>query len=227
MLVVSGDLTPVFYLTDDVPNTQTTGNRRFFTNILDAGEQVVVLATSNNTSASEELHMFYEALPGVHATLVSGEIGPGDLATTDLLVAPAPDDPFTAAEISAIGQLLDRGGNVFVAGEASQIHFGITANSAVNGMLASLGIGSVLVDQSLDVGSRVAHGSQIVPNRFTSGAETLNYGFTSVVAGGTPLFLTESGHVFMSYIVPEPSSLRWSVLAAAFLTVFHSIRRLA
>src|SRR5262245_51833007 len=108
LLVVSGDDTPVFYLTDSFPDPARPGNQRFFLNVLGNGERVVVVASTNGDGDSET-HEFYNGVPGVTSTLLGGEVTPEALASVDLLVVIFPDRVFAASEVYVMGQFLVAG----------------------------------------------------------------------------------------------------------------------
>jgi hypothetical protein len=54
------------------------------------------------------------------------------------------------------------------------VSFGPTINSFINNLLTSLGSTMPLVDATLDIGSQVAPGAQIVSDALTSGASGYN-----------------------------------------------------
>lgn len=206
-VIVSGDVTPIFYLTDTPPNTANPGNRQFFTNILGGGTSVRVRTTTFNNFASPEANEFYNGLPGVSSSLFTGEITAAQLAGADLLVLPFHNAAFTASEVAAIEAFLLGGGNLFVTGEASVIANGNTSNGFVNGLLTQLGLPLNLVDSTFDTGSQVATGGQIVADPLTAGVTQFAYGGTAEVQGGRPLFRTLTGEAFFAAaVIPEPAS---------------------
>jgi hypothetical protein len=204
-ILLSGDITPTFSLTNTIPNAAAAGNQQFFTNILGSGTDVVVLDNSNNAFASSETDEFYDGLSGVTSTLVSGELTAGNLAGVDLLLIPAPDGTFSASEVMAISGLVNAGGSLFLMGDSSVIPFGPAVNAIINDLLADLGAGFSLDNTALDGGPQVASGAQIVPSPFTAGVSELNYGAASSLTGGNPLFLATTGEPFVAF-VPEPST---------------------
>jgi hypothetical protein len=204
-VIVSGDVTPIFYLTDTPPNNSTPGNRQFFTNILDGGTSVRVRTTTFNNFAAPEANEFYNSLPGVSSSLFTGEVTPAQLAGADLLVMPFLNAELTTAETTAVAAFLNGGGDLFVTGEASVIANGNLGNSFVNALLADLGIAMNLVNSTFDTGSQVATGSQIVAHPLTAGVTAFSYGGTASVEGGQPLFRTIDLTPFISVgQIPEP-----------------------
>lgn len=157
-IIVAGDITQHFHLTDGLPNPATAGNQQFFQNMLGSGTSVGVLGTTTNTSIAPETNDFYNGLGGVSSTILTGTLTGGDLAGLDMLLLPAPDDNFLVSELTAIVDFVNGGGTLYVAGEAV---FGAAVNSRVNAVLAALG-SSMSVDNSvLDIGPQVASGAQI------------------------------------------------------------------
>jgi len=234
LILVSGDITPLFSLTDTSPDTATPGNRQFFTNVLGAGDRVAVLDTPNNAAAGPEADEFYDSLPGVTSTLLSGSIDASSLTDVDLLLLPAPDDLFDASEITAMQSFVTDGGSLFFLGEALGIPFGASTNAFINAALAALGSSMEIINVSLDVGSRAATGAQIAPDLLTTGVSAFDYGFTAEVRSGTPLFFSVDEVAFLSYegslappstpsAVPEPSSL--SLFGAALWGFGALVRR--
>jgi hypothetical protein len=65
LLILSGDTTPVFSLTNTAPNAQVPGNRNFFVNILRGDTQVAVLESGPNLFDHTELDEYYNSLAGV------------------------------------------------------------------------------------------------------------------------------------------------------------------
>lgn len=70
-VIVSGDVSPAFGLTEDYPSyTNPSDNRTFFKNILADGDSVAIIASNNNSEFTEQLRKFYSQLPGVSANIV-------------------------------------------------------------------------------------------------------------------------------------------------------------
>ena len=213
LIVVSGDVTPSFYLTDTPPDPAVAGNQQFFANVLGGGTRVGVLTTTN-LDAELEIDEFYNSLAGVTSNLISGALTSAVLADLDLLHIPFPDSAFTSGEVDAIEGFLNAGGSLFIAGEGSGIDGGVASNAVINGLLSALGSGLSISNAFLDIGVQTAMGSQILPDPLTAGVTSYNYGATSIVNGGSPLFLTSNESPFVAFEeramvtpIPEPSAL--------------------
>ena len=230
LIVVSGDDTPAFRLTDDFPDSATPGNQRFFSNVLGTGKQVAVLNESYSDFAPGEVNTYYDSLSGVSSSLLTGSITPASLSGVDLLVVAFPKKSFSASEIQAVSGFLGRGGSLFLLGEAQVITNGTTANANINNLLAGLGSGLSIVNATYDIGTQVATGAQIANDPLTSGVAAFNYGATASVDGGTRLFSTSGGQTFVTYertvsAVPEPSSTAAFVGGTLSLLVARRFRR--
>lgn len=209
-IVVSGDMTPVFALTNTTPNLAVAGNGSFFSNLLGSGDGVAIMSTGNNAFAPTELDEFYSALPGVSANILSSTITATTLAGVDLFVAPSPSRAFTSAEIATLSAFLQTGGTLFVMGEAQGIPFGASTNVILNNLLTGLGSSMSLLTSDLDFGAQTAVGSQIAADPYTAGVTSFAYGFASTVVGGTALFRSTGGVTFTAYsasVVPEPATM--------------------
>lgn len=187
-----------------------TGNQQFFTNILGVGTNVAILDTSAPFLAQSEtvLDTFYSGLGGVSTSIISGSVTAADLLAVDLFIAPAPDDAFSVAELSALGDFLAGGGTLFLLGENNNADF-ITANAAINDALLALGSSMSLTPDLFDAGF---HQANIATDPFTTGVTTFSYAAPSQVAGGTQLFFGSAEQPFLAYediysSVPEPASL--------------------
>lgn len=214
-LIVAGDSTPVFYLTNALPNAASPGNQRFFTNILGSGDQVAILRTTINPGTENEIDALYDSLPGVTATVLSGTLSSAALQNVDLLVVPLPDHTFATAEIAAIEALLAGGGALFLMGETGTPPTLLASNAALNDLLSALGSGLALVNNSLDPGNQVETGGRIAAHALTAGVTSYSYGSTSAITGGDPLFFASNGAPMVAFenltppgaAVPEPATL--------------------
>lgn len=221
LIVVSGDVTPSFYLTDSPPDTAIAGNGQFFQNVLGAGSSVAVLDTVD-TGADNEIDEFFDSLAGVTSNLFSGAVTPTILAGADLLMLPSPSDDFTAAELTAILDFFTGGGSVFLLAEPV-LNPGPQAR--VNSVLTALGSSMSVDGSQIDSGAQVASGAQILGNALTAGVTSFGYGATSVVSGGTALILSSDATgnqtfvAFEGQAVPEPQPLALVLAGLAFATV--------
>lgn len=221
--VLSGDATPAFSLGTFDPARTNPGNQQFFANVLGAGTQVAMLATSLNTFDETLITDYYETLPGVGTTIVPDEINAATLAGVDLLILPAPENAFTGAEIQTIGLFLADDGVVLALGDSvTAARFG---NGPINELLMTLASSMQINGDNLDIGSQTATGSQVLNHPLTAGVNSLDYGATASVTGGTPLFLANNGSPFVAveFVVPEPASL--GLLVCASLTFLTQVGR--
>ncbi len=209
LIVATGDTTPVFSLTDTAPNPATVGNQRFFSNVLGSGTSVLVQATPTNPFPGLEINEFYNTRDGVTSTLLAAEarVTPAALAGKNLFLAPNPD-AFTAAEIVAIDAFVGSGGSLYIMGDGTLPS--LSAN--INALLAGIGSGLSLGSTDFDDGDHTASGSEIVGDALTSGVVSFAYGATVLVAGGSPLFLTNGLQPFAAAevtaaTVPEPATV--------------------
>lgn len=204
-VILLGDTTPAFYLTASSPvSTPSAGNQRFFQNLLGGGLEVVVL-DSAFTASDTEIDEFYDGLGGVTSTRVTGALTPDDLSGANLLLAPLPDDAFSAAEVATISAFLGSGGSLLLMGEAQAAAEVIAANLSVNSLLQALAIPLSLDRNFLDAGHLVAMGAAIDPSSLTAGVDEFDYGGVSAVSGGSPLFRARTGAPFAA-LVPEPGT---------------------
>ena len=220
--VVSGDI-QIARATDaaGLPSTVDPGNQRFFQNVLGGGTRVVVEASqggqANDVDAA--LLAFYNALPGVSATEVTGPLTAADLAGGSLFLDAVPDAALGAPEVAALRGFSQAGGTVFLLGDNAANFAAQDAN--INASLAALGSGLQIVPADLDDGFHTVGGAQIAADPLTAGVTSVTYGGVSAVSGGTPLFLTSGGQPFVAAegfaAVPEPSPL--ALLALGLLPV--------
>jgi hypothetical protein len=209
IIVAAGDATPVFSLTDTVPNPATAGNQQFFSNVLGSGTSVLVQAASSLSFAGPEINEFYNTLAGVTSTLLAAEatVTGADLAGKNLFLAPNPD-AFTTAEIAALGAFVGSGGSLYVMGDGTLPSLSADINALLAGIGSNLSLGST----DFDEGDQTASGPEIVANALTSGVLSFNYGATVLVSGGSPLFLTNGLQPFVAVedaatTVPEPATV--------------------
>jgi hypothetical protein len=217
VVVLSGDSTPAFELFNSPNGTAVPGNIRFFSNVLGLGTNALVLNSSNNGSAAN-INQFYSSLPGKTCTLMTGTIGPQQLAGVQLLVLAVPDRSFTSSEAAAIKSFYAGGGSIFLLGEATaeSIPFGPATDASINALLAQMSVPLSLGITLIDPGLNDATGSQIISDPLTAGVTLFRYGATTNVNGGKSLFLA-SGNTPMVTYVPEPALL-YGLLLVTTLT---------
>jgi hypothetical protein len=183
-------------------------------------------STSGASSANVadlDISTFYNTIPGVSSTLVSGTVTSETLLGVDLFVSLLPDDPFSASEITALRDFLSASGTVFFLGENNHSFF-TNPNDIINSVLTDLGSGMAIVPDAFDSYAE-ALGSQIATDPFTAGVGSFHYSVTSEVSGGTGLFFGSGQQPFISYgiAVPEPSALLMFIIS--FLGLGSRCRR--
>jgi hypothetical protein len=212
------------------------GNKQFFLNILQGSNTVAVVRQEVDLSlwnpqdadqarqdafclldeeyAVQTIDAFYSTIAGVTSSIVSDVTAPA-LNDVGLLVVPLPGNAFSAEELAVLNSYITGGGSIFFLGDGYNHP---EQNANINQAL--LGIGSTLYiseDFIFDIcidAPIYATGTQILPNNFTQGVQSLYYGVVSEVKGGdgrvAPLFLTQEGGgvPFIAYekslSVPEP-----------------------
>lgn len=223
-LVVGGDITWLFTLTDDAPNAADPGDGTFLTNILGAGTEARVLLTSVNPGTQTEPISFLTSLPGVNASYFNGPVTDAKLAGVDLFLVPLLDHTADASEVSAISSFLAAGGTLLLMSDTNSVPVLTQSVADTNALLAALGSTISITGAVLDIGSQTATGSAIAVTPLTAGVTSFTYGSTSIVTGGTPLLYTKNGSTMMAYdglsAVPEPATLTLcgAGLAALLLT---------
>ena len=215
-----------------------TGNQRFFTNILQGGTRVVVdgdissLARSSSSGKNfdGDINSFYNSLPGVTSSIVTGTITPSDISGANLFVSLVPARSFTTVELQSLSNFLESGNSLLFLGENSNFS---SENSIINNELNALGSNLRIVNDLFDSGFNTAVGSQIASNSFTTGVTTFTYAApsrVSVVTGGTNLFFGLNGEAFVAYeanktAIPEPSSTPGILAFGAVLGAGVALKR--
>jgi|ERR1035438_2497462 hypothetical protein len=208
-------------------------NGLFFSNLLGGGTSVALRTTTNGDTGSEipsqnAILNYYGGLSGVTVNSFGAPVSPALLSGVNLFIAFLPDVDFTAGETSAIAAFLNGGGTILLTGEWRS--FDAAADAHVNSLLSALGSPLAIAPDDLDLGFRVASGSQIAADPLTAGVSHFTYAATSGVTGGTPLFFTTGGTPFMEYAstsntsTPEPSTLLLVVGAGLGLSLFRRCR---
>lgn len=211
-IFVSGDSNIANYLTGSVFGSVVAGNQTLFQNLLQGGTAVGVLESTSGASSANvadvDISNFYNTVPQVSSTLISGAVTHQTLLGVDLFVSLLPDDPFGESEITVLRDFLADSGSVFFLGENSHSLFS-DANDNINAALMDLGSGMAIVPDTFDSYAE-AVGSQIATDPFTSGVGSFHYSVASQITGGTPLFFGSGQQPFLAYAiatVPEPSTL--------------------
>lgn len=218
LLMVSGDTNVIDALDGSQGIPIDAGNQRFFRNVLQGGSSVVVLENNRiGWDPVDSVNDFYNTISGVTSNIFDGMFTSDDLIGVDLFIAPLPNDSFTSAEISALGNYLTGGGSVFFLGENSNY---VSQNQSINDALAALGSSLTLVPDMVaptPPSPSVAVGSQIVSDPFTVGVSTFSHLTSSQVTGGTTLFYGNLDDELLPFVayeenvgpapVPEPATV--------------------
>lgn len=211
-LIVSGDATP-FFNADAIGDANSDGGRQLLTNILGSSTEVRLNTDSVIGNIRDDIRNFYNTLTGVTATNLD-IIESDSLLGVDLFVIVTPASEYSDQEADAIGDFLDSGGTLLLAGDPAGT---IAPNVGfVNELLSDLGVAISLIDQSLEVGSQTATGAQLANNPLTAGIVSLSYGAAAPVVGGTALINLQDGRPFMA-VLGEETMPEVPIPAAAFL----------
>jgi len=142
---------------------------------------VVSIANASNVGVWGErydisiINGFYNSLPGVSSTVLSGTLDTVDLTGIKLLWAVQPADSYTAAEINTMSTFLANGGRIAFMGEHGQ--YAPNENARITAAIADLG-GHISINTDYpDPGfhdATVANG-QILSHSLTQGVNTYNY----------------------------------------------------
>jgi hypothetical protein len=206
-LFVSGDYNIVDVIADSAPNQQ------FFRNIVD-GKTVVVQESTAYSFKGVDLVNFYNGA-GFSASLLgtAASVSAINLAGVDLFIGFAPDDAYTADEVTAMRDFLDGGGNILFTGDNDYF---TQLNADINAALVGLGSGLAIVPDSLGPGFNDA--TLQGPSRYLDGTACFQFASVSRVTGGLGLFGTNDDNITFLAVegatVPEPAS--WAMLIAGF-----------
>lgn len=219
VIVASGDVTPVFSLTNMYPDVAASGNQKIFSNVLGGGNQVTVFSNSFSEYAPTEINYYYNSLADVSSVEVTA-VTASALTNIDLLLIPFPNRYFETSEKLAIGHFIQGRGSLFVMGEGVLTNEALATNAIINDLLTALNIPMMIITDYLDIGyQNTSAGS----HPLTTGIDSYKYGATSRVSGGTGLFFTHSGEAFVSMIIPEPATL--SLLALGVMLAGRKRRK--
>lgn len=196
-IILSGDVNIANPINGSNGFAVNAGNAQFFTNVLQGGTSVVVLASSETgspslVSAGSAIDSHYDSLAGVSSSLVSSTtaITSSLLSGVKLLVAILPE-AFTSSEIAVLQAFLSGGGNIFFMGDNSTR----PGNSAINSALAALGSGMSLNQNVVGSGTN----SALISNHsLTNAVVNLTYATASQVTGGTVLFSTQTAEAIIA-----------------------------
>ncbi len=194
--VLSGDVNIGNGLDNSFTNVIDPGNQRFFQNILGSGTKVVQQNGYNlgSTDAAETaINNFYNGLPGVTASQVSGPITTATLAGADLFIDVLPTLGLTTSEVSALHDFSASGGTIFFLGDNSVDPTVLGSDGFINSDLTALNSSLHLVPDAIDSDFHTISGSNIAANPLTAGVSSFKYAATSQVTGGTSLFFTQTG----------------------------------
>jgi hypothetical protein len=154
---------------------------------------------------------FYSTVSGVTATLSGASVDAGLLSGVDLLFlnmgccAPAPTNPYSAAEIAAMATFLNSGGNIGILAEPCC--FDATKGAYINAMLTALGSTLQVVDWSGTAGVATSGPSPLAAGVVGYTPNTFAY-----FSGGTVVESIDGRAMVMAQdvgatAVPEPASL--------------------
>ena len=220
IILVSGDSNIANALTGAFGG-ELVGNKTFFRNVLQGGTTVRVLQSTSIGSvgvSDTDIVTFYNTVPGVTSSLITGTVTPATLAGANLFVSAVPDDAFAASEVAALSGFVSGGGTIFFLGENSDPAFAV-ANASINSALASLGSRMSIVPELFGQGFNDATGSQIAADPFTAGVTSFRFAAPSRVSGGTNLLFGAEQQPFITYetVIPEPTTVALLAIGLAGL----------
>lgn len=223
-LFVSGDSNIMdFDQFSPVPN----GNSNFLLNISGAN---VLLQNSTRVFLDYQMSLISDFFTsaGIANSLVAADamLTAADFSGRSLFIGYAPDDSYSAEEITAMASFLGAGGNVLLTGENIAIS---GVNDILNAALADLGSDMRIIPRSLDSGYNAA--TILTMNSATIGTDGFLFARTSEVTAGTALFGTLNATPFLAVegldpvgpAIPEPAT--WAMLIVGFGIVGLAARR--
>jgi hypothetical protein len=231
LLVVSGDENITNALVGNAVPVNP-GNQQFFLNVLGSGHTVLVHGTDPGgvDTPNASTNAFYNSIPGVNSSILSGAVTPAALAGVNLFVSAIPSFAYSPNEVAALSAFSAAGGTIFLMGDHAG--FAPAQDANLNALLLGLGSSLHIVPDILDTGFHTATGSQIATDPLTSGVSSFSYAAVSQVTGGTPLFFTTGGQTFIARegepptaAVPEPSTVALLGVGVAGLVAYTWRRR--
>lgn len=115
MVLVAGDANIVNALDGTFGSPVDLGNQQFFTNLVQAGDEVVIQAPVDfpQTPLANTLQNFFVNEVGIDASIWTSSLGSADLDETDLLISVLPRSAFGPSDVTAARDLLNAGGSIF------------------------------------------------------------------------------------------------------------------
>jgi hypothetical protein len=200
-IIASGD--------SNIAESVTGGNATFFDNVLGAGKSVLIQELDPGTAGfGANLASFYNGLGGGVTATQTTSTSLASLSGVNLFITMLPQSSYSASELSAMTSLLNTGGTIFFIGESTGYGPGNVTDPIITSTLAALGSTMTMAGND---GTVYPVAAGVVANPLTAGVASFTYGFTSLVSGGTPLFLAQDGNPFIevqstSASTPEPVS---------------------
>jgi hypothetical protein len=194
LVIASGDATPM-------ATASSPDNSVFFATVLGNGTSVIVHEAPNDFLGGK-LDEYYDSLPGVTSTYVSGgEITASLLGGVDLVVSSLAQGALSASELVVLSNFVAAGGTLMLMGEY------ILPFDSINAALTALGSTMELYGSPDETAG--TYSALVRADPLTAGVSTFRYGYGYGVSGGTPLFAeATTERVFMAYeSVPEPATL--------------------
>lgn len=207
--------------------TEVAANQRFLRNI--AGSNVLIQSSATYaTPVGAGIGTYLTSQGITNSVLASGALlTAADFTGRSLFIGFLPSNGYTSSELTALSTFLTGGGDVILTGENSASIF-TASNSAINSALQSLGSSMRIGADSGQGGYQTA--TILTANAASAGTTGLQYAAPSLVTGGTGLYATNTGGVFLAFegtvrspAVPEPAT--WAMMMLGFGSVGAAMRR--